>query len=89
MDTHVADDKLKELHVEDIVVKANDRSTENYEIDPVAEKKLLRKIDLHLIPVLWFLYMLAFLDRTNIGAQLQFSHRSRCPNSLILTRYAW
>ena len=67
MDTHIADDKLKQLHVEDVVVRANDRSIEAYSIDPVAEKKLLRKIDLRLVPVLWFLYMLAFLDRTNIG----------------------
>ena len=29
--------------------------------------KLLRKIDLHLIPFLSFLYLLSFLDRTNIG----------------------
>jgi hypothetical protein len=67
MDTHIADDKLKELHVDERTVHANDRTTARYEIDPVAEKKLLRKLDLRVVPVLWFLYMLAFLDRTNIG----------------------
>jgi hypothetical protein len=46
MDSHVADDKLKELRVEDTTVKAN-RDALQYEIDPAAEKKLLRKIDLH------------------------------------------
>jgi hypothetical protein len=56
MDTHVADEKLKELHVEDTTVKAN-RDALQYEIDPVAEKKLLRKIDLHVVPILWFLFM--------------------------------
>jgi hypothetical protein len=56
MDTHVADEKLKELHVEDATVKAN-RDALQYEIDPVAEKKLLRKIDLHVVPILWFLFM--------------------------------
>jgi len=56
MDTHVADDKLKELHVEDTTVKAN-RDALQYEIDPAAEKKLLRKIDLHVVPILWFLFM--------------------------------
>ncbi|KAL1587290.1 hypothetical protein WHR41_04431 [Cladosporium halotolerans] len=66
MDTHVADDKLKELHVEDATVKTNNEALD-YEIDPVTEKKLLRKIDLHVVPILWFLFMLAFLDRTNIG----------------------
>jgi hypothetical protein len=56
MDTHIADDKLKELHVEDTTVKAN-RAALQYEIDPAAEKKLLRKIDLHVVPILWFLFM--------------------------------
>ncbi|KAK5172990.1 uncharacterized protein LTR77_003112 [Saxophila tyrrhenica] len=67
MDTHIADDKLKELHVEDLTVRANDRKAEAFEIDPVAEKKLLRKLDYRVVPVLWFLYLLSFLDRTNIG----------------------
>lgn len=67
MDSHEADEKLKELHVENLTVTANDRAAAKYDIDPVAEKKLLRKIDLRLIPILWFLFMLAFLDRTNIG----------------------
>jgi len=33
----------------------------------VDEKKLLRKMDLALIPWLSFLYLLSFLDRTSIG----------------------
>jgi hypothetical protein len=36
-------------------------------IDPVAERKLLRKLDLTLIPWLCLLYLISFLDRTNIG----------------------
>jgi hypothetical protein len=36
-------------------------------IDPVAEKKLLRKCDLHVLPPLTVLFLMAFLDRTNIG----------------------
>lgn len=31
------------------------------------DKKLLRKLDLHLIPWLTLLYLISFLDRTNIG----------------------
>lgn len=77
MDTHVADEKLKELHIDEIIVKANDRSIADYEIDPEAEKRLLRKLDWRIIPVLWLLYMLAFLDRTNIGA-LQTSPAVTC-----------
>ncbi|KAL6242109.1 hypothetical protein RBB50_011021 [Rhinocladiella similis] len=36
-------------------------------IDPAAEKRLLRKIDLRLIPILFVLYLCAFIDRVNIG----------------------
>ena len=72
MDTHIADEKLyNELRVQEQTVKANNRGIENYEIDPAAEKKLLRKLDLRVVPVLWFLFMLAFLDRTNIGMRIQ------------------
>jgi hypothetical protein len=31
------------------------------------EKDLLRKIDWHLIPILWAMYVFNYLDRTNIG----------------------
>ena len=41
-------------------------------IDRAAEKRLVRKCDLYVIPVLSFLYSLAFIDRINIGnARLQ------------------
>lgn len=33
------------------------------EIDPILEKKLVRKIDLHLIPILFVLFLCAFIDR--------------------------
>lgn len=32
-------------------------------IDLVAEKKLVRKLDLHIIPILTLLYLCSFLDR--------------------------
>jgi hypothetical protein len=35
--------------------------------DPKSTKRLLRKIDMRLIPFLALLYLLSFLDRTNIG----------------------
>jgi hypothetical protein len=37
------------------------------EIDPVIEKRVRRKLDLHIVPLLSALYLLAFLDRSNIG----------------------
>lgn len=41
-------------------------------IDRAVEKKLVRKCDLYVIPVLSLLYSLAFIDRINIGnARLQ------------------
>ncbi|KAI4203123.1 MAG: hypothetical protein LQ346_001857 [Caloplaca aetnensis] len=36
-------------------------------IDPYMEKRVVRKCDLHVLPVLSVLYMVAFLDRINIG----------------------
>jgi hypothetical protein len=37
------------------------------EIDRVAEKKLLRKLDIHIVPFAMLLYVLSYLDRINIG----------------------
>lgn len=33
------------------------------EVDPVVEAKLVRKLDLYIIPVVMLLYLLSFLDR--------------------------
>jgi sugar phosphate permease len=38
-----------------------------FEVNTAAEKKLLWKLDVHVLPILWILYMFAFLDRVNIG----------------------
>ena len=43
-----------------------DAATPHITIDPASEKKLIRKIDLHLIPVLCALLLCAFLDRSVI-----------------------
>jgi hypothetical protein len=41
-------------------------------IDPSAERNLVLKCDIHIIPILCVLFLLAFLDRINIGnARLQ------------------
>ncbi|KAL6360873.1 hypothetical protein LRP88_06581 [Fusarium phalaenopsidis] len=37
------------------------------DFDPIAEKKLLRKIDLHLVLILSLLLLCAFVDRINVG----------------------
>jgi hypothetical protein len=36
-------------------------------IDPVAERRLLMKLDLIIFPVFFVVYMMAFLDRINIS----------------------
>lgn len=38
----------------------------NYVPGSPEEKKLLRKIDLRLMPILWIMYILNYVDRTNI-----------------------
>jgi MFS family permease len=40
---------------------------QNYVPGTEEEKKLLRKIDLRLMPILWIMYILNYVDRTNIG----------------------
>lgn len=42
-------------------------ATVNGDFSHIDSKKVLRKMDLHLIPMLALLYLLAFLDRGNIG----------------------
>lgn len=37
------------------------------QFDADEEKKLLRKIDMRLIPTVWIMYLLSYLDRSNIG----------------------
>ncbi|CAF0905850.1 unnamed protein product [Adineta steineri] len=50
-------------------VQENDTiKTRQYKIsDDPNDKKLLRKLDLHLIPIMTLLYLLSYLDRVNIG----------------------
>jgi hypothetical protein len=63
---------LKEKHgaieLESIVISDQAAAAEGHPfIDPLAEKKLLWKVDLHVVPILFLLFLMAFLDRTNIG----------------------
>jgi hypothetical protein len=37
------------------------------------EKKLVRKIDFYLMPILWVMYILNYVDRTNIVSRLPAS----------------
>jgi MFS family permease len=35
--------------------------------DPIIEKRILRKLDFRLVPMLWILFLVSFVDRGNIG----------------------
>jgi hypothetical protein len=39
--------------------------TTNLELSPEEETRILRKVDYRLVPLLAFLYLVAFLDRSN------------------------
>jgi hypothetical protein len=62
----MADTTTKSASLPDdkIEVVNNTRGTN---IDPEAERKLLRKCDIRVLPPLFVLFLLAFLDRVNIG----------------------
>lgn len=56
----MASDMRKPSVSDEKVEAIND--TAGTHIDPVAEKKLLRKCDLYVLPPLFVLFLLAFLD---------------------------
>lgn len=45
------------------VYEADELEGQLEEVDPVAEAKLVRKLDLFIVPVVMLLYLLSFLDR--------------------------
>ena len=55
------------VHVDDVETEAL-----SSDFNPAEERKVVWKCDLHVVPILMLLYLLAFLDRINIGnARLQ------------------
>ena len=52
--------------------------TDRAEIDYLAEKKLVRKLDCFLIPVVMLLYLLSFLDRSVRNFGFFFSENQVC-----------
>lgn len=59
-------DKSDQLHIERLSIANEDGSIEASTFDKETEKRLLRKLDWHVVPILWLMFMLAFLDRTNV-----------------------
>ncbi|TKA67200.1 hypothetical protein B0A49_04513 [Cryomyces minteri] len=62
-----SDEKLDSSRVNDVMFDDKSSSSQQVVIDIAAEEKLLRKVDLRVVPSLFLLFLLAFLDRTNIG----------------------
>lgn len=44
--------------------------TEEFTWTPEEEKKLVKKIDLYLLPTIWLMYLLSYMDRT------KYAHRT-------------
>lgn len=63
---HFDDGHPEKIGANNAIVSNNDlgMTNEDYEI---AEKKLVRKLDLTLVPMVWLLYLFNYLDRNNIA----------------------
>lgn len=46
---------------------ALEKQPEGHDMTKEEEARMVRKLDLHIFPILVCLYMLSFLDRVNIG----------------------
>ncbi|KAI9692756.1 MAG: hypothetical protein M1820_009399 [Bogoriella megaspora] len=46
---------------------SHDDSLYSVQIDPTIEKRILRRLDFRVVPVLWALFLVSFVDRGNIG----------------------
>ncbi|CZR64555.1 related to nicotinamide mononucleotide permease [Phialocephala subalpina] len=63
-----ADQGLSEKDIEQQAESnTQDGAPQPRQFDRAMERKVVRKIDLHLIPLVMVLYLLAYLDRSNIG----------------------
>ena len=58
---------VSEIDNVDVKISPHENYADLPPMDPVALRKLTRKCDLYVVPPLFVLFLLAFLDRTNIG----------------------
>lgn len=61
MDAAVVDGQAKEISYHEI---ENANAIDAVSFTPEEEKALVRKIDLTLLPTIWVMYLLSYLDRT-------------------------
>jgi hypothetical protein len=78
VNSHQEDDLIKPAGLtEDELVRAEALS--RYEPNTSEERRLVRKIDFILLPVLWWMYVLAYIDRGNVVSIVPKSRsRLRC-----------
>jgi len=62
------DEKHEAMHMEKVESGRNPQVV--YEIDEVHQKKVIRKVDLRLLPMLGLMYSISLVDRTNLGLAL-------------------
>ncbi|KAF2733335.1 MFS general substrate transporter [Polyplosphaeria fusca] len=56
--------RVRHKNLDDTEIQA---ALQNYVPDTLEEKRLVRRIDMILLPILWWMYILAYLDRGNIA----------------------
>lgn len=69
-ETHVAAGELRD---EEVLA-----ALQSYTPGSAEEKRLVRKMDMVLLPILWWMYILAYLDRGNIVSGIEPSRNARC-----------
>jgi len=65
-----SDDEYKQntVHKEAYSSPATDSNAADYAYDQIEEKRLIRKVDWRLLPILGALYSIALIDRTNVSS---------------------
>nr|POE99395.1 putative transporter c11d3.18c [Quercus suber] len=60
-------DKLQTAQHVDVEDRSSDGRNNVHVVDPVFERRIIRKLDFHIMPWIFVLWLLAFIDRSNIG----------------------
>jgi hypothetical protein len=59
--------KMKEIDIKTDISSDHDVQMGNFVVDPVRERKLLWKLDLCICPLVMLIFLVAYLDRSNLG----------------------
>jgi len=65
--TKTGEHEHREEVMDEAVEQCEQDLAATYVPDTDEEKKLVRKIDLYLLPCIWFMYLMSYLDRTNVS----------------------